>query len=66
MDSLTAATSSLVQVAVDHPIDGELTYRIPLKLAGLVVVGSRVEVPLGKANKPMLGTVLSFADVVPP
>ena len=65
MEQPVKSLSQLVQVAVDHPIDGELTYRIPPKLAGLVVVGSRVEVPLGKANRAMLGTVLGFADVAP-
>jgi primosomal protein N' (replication factor Y) (superfamily II helicase) len=46
------------QVAVDQPLEGELTYRIPLELAEDVKVGSRVSVPLGRGNRVITGTVL--------
>lgn len=58
-------THPFAQIAVDQPIDAELTYRIPVELAREVQLGSRVVVPLGKANRPMTGTVLGFTDTPP-
>jgi primosomal protein N' (replication factor Y) len=53
------------QVAVDQPMDGELTYRIPLELADDVKVGSRVSVPLGRGNRVITGTVLEVLTALP-
>jgi len=52
----------VAQVAVDHPIDTELTYRVPPSLAHDVVIGSRVVVPLGRGNRPVTGTVMSLSQ----
>lgn len=52
------------QVAVDQPIDGELTYRIPREFVALVQAGSRVTVPLGRANRATSGTVLELRDTL--
>ncbi len=53
------------QVAVDQPIDGELTYRIPRELAALAQAGSRVMVPLGRSNRATSGTILELRDESP-
>lgn len=50
------------QVAVDQPIDGELTYRVPPEFVPLVQAGSRVTVPLGRANRALSGTILELRD----
>jgi primosomal protein N' (replication factor Y) len=53
------------QVAVDQPIDGELTYLIPPGLRDEVVVGARVMVPLGRGNRPSPATVVGLAEKGP-
>ena len=53
------------QVAVDQPVDSELTYRVPSGLVGEVVVGSRVSVPLGRGNRPAPATVVALSETPP-
>ena len=53
------------QVAVDQPIDGELTYRVPKALRRAVLVGARVTVPLGRGKRTVAGTVLALTDEAP-
>jgi primosomal protein N' (replication factor Y) len=47
-------------VALEAAIDKTLDYSIPRRLVGQVRVGQRVRVPLGRANKPALGWVVSI------
>lgn len=54
----------LADIAVDHPVDAPLTYRIPPALTATAQVGSRVTVPLGKGNRLTPGTVLAVRTVV--
>ncbi len=63
----TTAGSSVcyAQVAIDQPLEGELTYQIPRVLAADVKVGSRVSVPLGRGNRLITGTVLEVLDTPP-
>jgi primosomal protein N' (replication factor Y) len=56
-------TDVLWQIAVDAPIHGCLTYQEPQNLAGQIVPGSVVLVPLGK--RKALGIVLDKANKVP-
>jgi primosomal protein N' (replication factor Y) len=53
----------LVAVAVPAPLLEPLTYRVPAALAGQVVPGGRVRVPLGRRR--VVGVVLSEAPEVP-
>src|SRR5947207_2517609 len=58
--TINPMADTFAQVAVDHPVDGELTYRVPAELEGDVVVGSRVTVPLGRGNRKVTGTVMAL------
>src|SRR5437764_9670244 len=42
-------------VVLNRPLETVLTYRIPQRLAGKLVPGARVSVPLGKGNAPAVG-----------
>lgn len=55
-------------IALDQGIDRLLDYRIPPHLAAVAGVGRRVEVPLGRRNKIVTGTIvrLGTAASVPP
>lgn len=59
--TFTAAGAGYAQVAVDQALDVLLTYRIPGHLAAVAVVGARVTVPLGRANRPVSGVLLEIA-----
>jgi primosomal protein N' (replication factor Y) len=43
-----AAVEPIVEVAVALPVHGTFSYRVPVEIAGLVEVGSRVWVPFGR------------------
>jgi len=45
-------------VALENALDHVLDYSIPKKLIGLVRVGQRVKVPLGRNNRPAFGYVV--------
>jgi primosomal protein N' (replication factor Y) len=49
-------------VALEQGIDRVLDYGIPAKLVGLLMVGQRVKVPLGRKNRPTHGYVVSIGS----
>ena len=49
-------------VALEQAIDKELDYAVPPRLAGVIAVGQRVRVPLGRRNKPATGYVVGVRD----
>ncbi len=56
-------------IALDQGIDRLLDYRIPPHLIAVADVGRRVEVPLGRRNKIVTGTIVRLgvgASVLPP
>jgi primosomal protein N' (replication factor Y) len=57
------ASTLFAGVALERGIDRVLDYRIPPELSGLLHVGQRVRVPLGKNNKPARGYVVSIHPV---
>jgi len=65
-DAAVGGGRRYAQVAVDQPLEGELTYQIPVELAADVKVGSRVTVPLGRGNRMSPGTVLELLSAPPP
>ncbi len=52
-------------IAVDQSLDMDLTYGIPPEFLAVLRVGSRVQVPLGRGNRPVSGTVLDITDQAP-
>ncbi|WP_428937335.1 replication restart helicase PriA [Fontivita pretiosa] len=56
------AAGPFAGVAIEQSVDRVLDYSIPPKLVGLLRVGQRVRVPLGRNNKPAIGYVVSISD----
>ncbi|MGE3820804.1 MAG: primosomal protein N' [Isosphaeraceae bacterium] len=54
-----------VGVVFNRPLDQVFTYRVPSRLAEIVRPGQRVNVPLGRGNKPAVGYVVRV-DENPP
>ena len=52
-------------IAVDQSLDMDLTYGIPPEFLPVLHVGSRVQVPLGRGNRAVSGTVLDITDQAP-
>ena len=52
-------------IAVDQSLDMDLTYSIPAEFLPVLHVGSRVQVPLGRGNRAVNGTVLEITDQAP-
>ncbi len=52
-------------IAVDQSLDMDLTYGIPPEFLPVLQVGSRVQVPLGRGNRAVNGTVLEITDQAP-
>jgi primosomal protein N' (replication factor Y) len=52
-------------VAVDQALDMDLSYGIPPEFLPAMQIGTRVQVPLGRGNRPVNGTVLAITDQVP-
>jgi len=59
------STQRFAAVAVDQALDMDLTYGIPVEFLPVLQVGSRVQVPLGRGNRPVNGTVLEITDQAP-
>ncbi len=55
----------LVEIAVATAVRGTFTYRVPSRLAGEVMLGSRVAVPFGKSARAT-GYVVGLPTVPPP
>ena len=55
-----SASGPFAEVALTESIDRTLDYAIPQGLVASVQVGQRVRVPLGKANRPRSGYVISI------
>ena len=52
------ATGSYASIALDQGPDRLLSYRIPDQLTAIATVGQRVQVPLGKRNRLVTGTIV--------
>ncbi len=57
--------SLFATVAVDQPVDGTYTYRVPAEMRRDVRAGSRVTVPLGRGNRMIAGTVMGVSEKGP-
>ncbi len=56
---------SYAQVIVDishENVDRPFSYRIPEQLKEQIVLGSKVEIPLGKSNRLITGYVVDFSE----
>ncbi len=62
----TMSTSEIqpryADIALNLPVPGLFTYRIPETLAEFIQVGSRVLVPFGRKDKKLLGIIMGFKE----
>ena len=56
----TPPVGPIAVVALEQGIDRVLDYAVPPRLAGVLAVGQRVRVPLGRNNKPATGYVVGL------
>lgn len=61
----TPSQDLFATVAFDQPVDATYTYLIPAQFHRDAKPGSRVTVPLGRANRPTPATILSISDTPP-
>ncbi|HUO07522.1 MAG TPA: primosomal protein N', partial [Phycisphaerae bacterium] len=57
--------SLFATVAIDQPVDATYTYLVPTPMHRDIRPGSRVTVPLGRANRPTPATILSLSTTAP-
>ncbi len=60
-DSAPKHAGPFAAVALEASIDKTLDYAVPRSLAGLLQVGQRVKVPLGRNNRPSHGYVVEIS-----
>jgi primosomal protein N' (replication factor Y) len=58
----SSAPLHIAAVALEQGIDRVLDYSIPFRLAGRVLPGQRVRVPLGRNNRPAHGWVVALPE----
>src|SRR3954470_20435038 len=51
-----------VGMALENSLDKVLDYSVPEKVRGVIRVGQRVRVPLGRNNRPSFGYVISVRE----
>ncbi len=52
-------------VVFNRPFDQVFTYRVPPRLVESIALGQRVQVPLGKGNRPAVGYCVRVDGVLP-